>query len=253
MLAVSVMVAAARPRVARHWFGAYRTVVACRRCCLGDSIAHGRRCERGRSCRACRRHRARHHARRADGRRGADRERARVSRAHLAPDRERASRTSSLRRGFSPSRRKRRFSYYRIASPLVAGMLESIKAVAAIEVPPRHQPRSAHDEATALRTHLLRPSRRPRRRCDRRCAGRQRVDRAHRRRRRGDGGRRAPACLLRRGTDAAVAQPPHLLPALSRLERAPLSRRRSCRARRSAAAVSSSVGSCASATPARCV
>jgi DNA-binding transcriptional ArsR family regulator len=43
--------------------------------------------------------------------------------------------------------RKRRFHYYRIASPLVAGMLESIKAVAAIEVPPRHQPRSARDDA----------------------------------------------------------------------------------------------------------
>jgi DNA-binding transcriptional ArsR family regulator len=43
--------------------------------------------------------------------------------------------------------RKRRFSYYRIASPLVARMLESIKAVAAIELPPRHQPRSAEDEA----------------------------------------------------------------------------------------------------------
>ncbi len=42
---------------------------------------------------------------------------------------------------------KRRFRYYRIASPLVARMLESIKAVAAIEVPPRHQPRSAQDEA----------------------------------------------------------------------------------------------------------
>jgi DNA-binding transcriptional ArsR family regulator len=41
---------------------------------------------------------------------------------------------------------KRRFSYYRIASPLVARMLESIIAVAAIEVPPRHQPRSAQDE-----------------------------------------------------------------------------------------------------------
>ncbi len=39
--------------------------------------------------------------------------------------------------------RKRRFSYYRIASPLVATMLESIKVVAAIEVPPRRQPRSA--------------------------------------------------------------------------------------------------------------
>ena len=42
---------------------------------------------------------------------------------------------------------KRRFRYFRIASPLVARMLESIKAVAAIEVPPRHQPRSAQDEA----------------------------------------------------------------------------------------------------------
>jgi DNA-binding transcriptional ArsR family regulator len=43
--------------------------------------------------------------------------------------------------------RKRRFAYYRIASPLIARMLESIGAVAAIEVPPRHQPRSAADEA----------------------------------------------------------------------------------------------------------
>jgi DNA-binding transcriptional ArsR family regulator len=43
--------------------------------------------------------------------------------------------------------RKRRFAYYRIASPLVAQMLESVQAVAAIEVPPRHQPRSTGDEA----------------------------------------------------------------------------------------------------------
>jgi predicted transcriptional regulator len=42
---------------------------------------------------------------------------------------------------------KRRFSYYRIASPLVASMLESIKVVAAIEAPPRRQPRSANDDA----------------------------------------------------------------------------------------------------------
>jgi DNA-binding transcriptional ArsR family regulator len=42
---------------------------------------------------------------------------------------------------------KRRNRYYRIASPLVAKMLESIHAVAAIEVPPRHQPRSAQDDA----------------------------------------------------------------------------------------------------------
>lgn len=43
--------------------------------------------------------------------------------------------------------RKGRFSYYRIASPLVATMLESIKVVAAIEVPPRRHPRSANDDA----------------------------------------------------------------------------------------------------------
>lgn len=40
-----------------------------------------------------------------------------------------------------------RFGYYRIASPLVATMLESIKVVAAIEVPARRQPRSADDDA----------------------------------------------------------------------------------------------------------
>jgi len=35
-----------------------------------------------------------------------------------------------------------RFRYYRIVSPLVARMLESIERVAAIDVPPRYQPRS---------------------------------------------------------------------------------------------------------------
>ena len=43
--------------------------------------------------------------------------------------------------------RQRRFAYYRIASPLVARMLESIRAVAAIELPPRHRPRSPQDAA----------------------------------------------------------------------------------------------------------
>ena len=41
---------------------------------------------------------------------------------------------------------KRRNRYYRIASPLVARMLEGIKAVAAIEVPQRHQPSSIADD-----------------------------------------------------------------------------------------------------------
>ncbi len=43
--------------------------------------------------------------------------------------------------------KKRRYRYYRIASPLVARMLESIKLVAVIEAPPRYQPRSAQDDA----------------------------------------------------------------------------------------------------------
>jgi DNA-binding transcriptional ArsR family regulator len=43
--------------------------------------------------------------------------------------------------------RNRRFSYYRLASPLVATMLESIGVVATIGVPPRRQPRLANDDA----------------------------------------------------------------------------------------------------------
>ena len=42
---------------------------------------------------------------------------------------------------------KRRYRYFRIASPSVARMLESIKAVAALELPPRHQPVSREDAA----------------------------------------------------------------------------------------------------------
>src|SRR5215471_16844024 len=45
---------------------------------------------------------------------------------------------------------RRRHRYYRIASPLVARMLESIKAVAALETPARYQPRSAQDDAMRL-------------------------------------------------------------------------------------------------------
>lgn len=41
--------------------------------------------------------------------------------------------------------RQGRFCYYRIASPLVAAMLESMKVVAALELPPRYQPRSIQD------------------------------------------------------------------------------------------------------------
>lgn len=43
-----------------------------------------------------------------------------------------------------------RFKYYRIASQRVAAMLESIIAVAAIDVPPRYRPRSAGDDALRM-------------------------------------------------------------------------------------------------------
>jgi DNA-binding transcriptional ArsR family regulator len=43
-----------------------------------------------------------------------------------------------------------RHCYYRIGSPLVARMLESIGAVAAIDVPPRFRPRSLRNEALVL-------------------------------------------------------------------------------------------------------
>ncbi len=43
--------------------------------------------------------------------------------------------------------RKRQFNYYRIASPRVAQMLESMIVVAAIDVPARHQPHSPAEQA----------------------------------------------------------------------------------------------------------
>lgn len=54
------------------------------------------------------------------------------------------------RAGLVSSTVHRQFKYYRIASPRVAAMMESIKVVAAIDCPPRHQPKSAKDDA--LRT-----------------------------------------------------------------------------------------------------
>jgi DNA-binding transcriptional ArsR family regulator len=46
--------------------------------------------------------------------------------------------------------RQGRHRYYRIASPLVARMLEGISLVAAIEAPPRHRPHSSRDAALRL-------------------------------------------------------------------------------------------------------
>jgi DNA-binding transcriptional ArsR family regulator len=46
--------------------------------------------------------------------------------------------------------RQGRHRYYRVASPLVARMLESITLVAEIEAPPRHRPRSPRDDALRM-------------------------------------------------------------------------------------------------------
>jgi DNA-binding transcriptional ArsR family regulator len=57
------------------------------------------------------------------------------------------------RAGLVSSTEHRQFKYYRIASFRVAQMMESIKVVAAIDCPPRHQPKSAKDDAVrAART-----------------------------------------------------------------------------------------------------
>src|ERR1041384_843441 len=131
--------------------------------------------------------------------------------------------------------RRRRFAYYRVASPLVARMLESLQAVAAIEVPPRHEPRSAADEALRFA-----------RTCYDHLAGTVGVAIADALTASGhivlsdDGGELTysgarllppPSPPRRRPGDAEGREPPHLLPALPRLERAALSRRGSCRRR----------------------
>jgi DNA-binding transcriptional ArsR family regulator len=97
-----------------------------------------------------------------------------------------------------------RYRYYRIASPLVARMLESIIAVAAIDVPPRYQPRSIRDDALRFA-----------RTCYDHLAGQV-----------GVGGRKVPDRIRRRLAYTGQAR---VLPALPRLERAPASPRRPSR------------------------
>ena len=101
-------------------------------------MPHGRRCQHGRDRGARRRHRTRHQALTGSELAGL----ARVSRATAS---EHLSKLTQAR--LLTVTQKRRNRYYRIASPLVAKMLESIKAVAALETPPRYQPRSAQDDA----------------------------------------------------------------------------------------------------------
>jgi hypothetical protein len=122
---------------------------------------------------------------------------------------------------------KRRNRYYRIASPLVARMLECIKAVAAIEVPQRHQPSSiADDRLRFART------------CYDHLAGYLGVAIADALIAKGhivltdDGGEVTVTGMHFLSAFGAVLtaesrKPAHLLPPVPRLERAPLSRRRS--------------------------
>ena len=121
--------------------------------------------------------------------------------------------------------RQGRYRYYRIASPLVARMIESIIAVAAIEVPSRYQPRSIQDDALRFA-----------RTCYDHLAGQIGVAITDALVANGhivlgeDGGEVTAAGArfltgIRRRF--ALARPADLLPALPRLERAPLSRRRS--------------------------
>jgi DNA-binding transcriptional ArsR family regulator len=51
------------------------------------------------------------------------------------------------RAGLVSSAVHRQFKYYRIALPRVAAMMGSIKVVAAIDCPPRYQPKSANADA----------------------------------------------------------------------------------------------------------
>jgi DNA-binding transcriptional ArsR family regulator len=67
--------------------------------------------------------------------------------AHVSPSTASEHLAKLVRARLIAVTRRRRFNYYRIASPLVAQMLESMKVVAALEVPPRYQPRSVRDEA----------------------------------------------------------------------------------------------------------
>jgi DNA-binding transcriptional ArsR family regulator len=124
--------------------------------------------------------------------------------------------------------KKRRYCYYRIASPLVARMLESIKAVAAIEVPPRYKPRSAQDDALRFA-----------RTCYDHLAGQLGVaiadslvaKWAHCPDRGGWGGDRRRVEVLdsfRRRFDFTVSKQTHLLSTLPGLERAAIPRCRSC-------------------------
>ena len=118
-----------------------------------------------------------------------------------------------------------RHRYFRLASPLVARMIESIVTVAAIQTPPRYRPRSPTD--AALRNARM---------CYDHLAGRLAVDIADSLAGRGfvllgeDGGEVSPdgiRLLQRDGHRPRRPQnAPRLLPALSRLDRAPLPYRR---------------------------
>lgn len=123
---------------------------------------------------------------------------------------------------------KRRNRYYRIASPLVARMLESIKSVAALETPARYQLRSAQDDALRFA-----------RTCYDHLAGQLGVAIADALARKkcvvlSDEGGELTAAGKRFLTgfgSSLLRQPSHFLPSLPGLERAAISHRRPCRRR----------------------
>ncbi len=116
--------------------------------------------------------------------------------------------------------RQGRHRYFRLASPDVARLLETIMVVA--EAGPVRA--LARRRRVAPRPHLLRSSRRPPRRCLGRHAGRTRLPRDGRRRRRRHVGRPR---LLRPGRRRAPGRvAPRLLPPVPGLERTPPAYRR---------------------------
>jgi DNA-binding transcriptional ArsR family regulator len=124
---------------------------------------------------------------------------------------------------------KRRNRYYRIASPLVARMLESNQGGGGAGDAGALSAALSAGRRAALRALLLRSPRRPAWRRARRCAGGEEIRRAER------GGwcahrARAKVSLrLRRRSHREIRQPAHLLPRLPRLERAAPPHRRAGR------------------------
>ena len=228
-----------------------RTLPRDRSGCLDFRHAEQHRPRRNR--RVARRSGARHHARRADRRAARSPPRSSLS-ARVSRRRPRACICASSRKRTSfPCSQQGRHRYFRIASPLVAQMIEAVGAVAAVHAPPRHR-----------RPVRATPPMREARICYDHLAGRLAVELADRliaprlpgaRRRRRRGHRRREKAS---STSAASTSRPRprvaarLLPPLPRLERAALSYRRRSRRGACRPCARSRLDQRGCATPARC-